>query len=102
MSEAGNPPNPPEAANDGAPEIEIIEGVEAEAAAEDAPLPDAAAAAAALAEIDKRLGDPKLYQGPAAKIEALQIKRGEVMAAQERAEALWLAAEEALEAARGG
>lgn len=50
MSEAGNPPNPPEAANDGAPEIEIIEGVEAEAEAEDAPLPDAAAAAAALAE----------------------------------------------------
>ena len=58
--------------------------------------------AAMLAEIDRRLADPKLYEGPAAKIEALQIKRGEILAAQDRAEALWLAAEEALEAAGNG
>ena len=53
-----------------------------------------------LEHIDRRLANPKLYQGPAGTVEALQIKRGEVMAAQARAEALWLAAEEALETAR--
>ncbi len=53
-----------------------------------------------LRQIDARLADPELYQGPASRIEALQIKRSEILAAQERAEALWLAAEEALEAAR--
>ncbi|HSF96609.1 MAG TPA: ABC transporter ATP-binding protein, partial [Thermohalobaculum sp.] len=58
--------------------------------------------AAMLAQIDARLADPKLYDGPTERIEALQIKRGEILAAQERAEALWLAAEEALEAARTG
>ena len=53
-----------------------------------------------LARIDARLADPELYQGPADRIETLQIKRGEILDAQARAEALWLAAEEALEAAR--
>jgi len=53
-----------------------------------------------LAEIDARLADPKLYEGPPARIEALQIKRGEILTAQEKAEALWLSAEEALEAAQ--
>ncbi len=53
-----------------------------------------------LAKIDQRLADPGLYNGPSEKIESLQIKRGEVLDAQSRAEALWLAAEEALEAAR--
>ena len=52
-----------------------------------------------LGKIDARLADPALYDGPADRIEALQIKRGEILAAQERAEALWLAAGERLEAA---
>ncbi|MEO0624539.1 MAG: ABC-F family ATP-binding cassette domain-containing protein [Pseudomonadota bacterium] len=52
-----------------------------------------------LTKLDERLADPTLYEGPADKIEALQIKRGEIVAGQERAEALWLAAQEALEAA---
>jgi ATP-binding cassette subfamily F protein 3 len=53
-----------------------------------------------LTQIDARLASPEIYNGPAVKIEALQIKRGEILTAQERAEALWLAAEEALEAAQ--
>ncbi|MDH3668831.1 MAG: ATP-binding cassette domain-containing protein [Paracoccaceae bacterium] len=53
-----------------------------------------------LAKIDQRLADPDLYGGPSEKIESLQIKRGEILDAQARAEALWLAAEEALEAAK--
>jgi ATP-binding cassette subfamily F protein 3 len=56
--------------------------------------------AAMLSQIDARLADPELYQGPAGRIEALQIKRSEILTARKRAEALWLAAEEALEAAR--
>jgi ATP-binding cassette subfamily F protein 3 len=55
-----------------------------------------------LAELDARLADPALYEGPAERIEALQRKRAEIVAAQEKAEALWLAAEERLEAAEGG
>ncbi len=53
-----------------------------------------------LSQIDARLANPELYQGPAGRIESLQIKRNEILVAQERAEALWLAAEEVLEAAR--
>ncbi|MCH8953256.1 MAG: ABC-F family ATP-binding cassette domain-containing protein [Proteobacteria bacterium] len=53
-----------------------------------------------LRRIDARLADPELYQDPAGRVEALRIKRGEILAAAERAETLWLAAEEALEAAR--
>jgi len=52
-----------------------------------------------LETLDRRLADPALYAGAPERIEALQKKRGEILAAQERAEALWLAAEEALEAA---
>jgi ATP-binding cassette subfamily F protein 3 len=52
-----------------------------------------------LGKLDARLADPALYEGPAERIEALHAKRGEILAAQERAEALWIAAQEALEAA---
>ncbi|MEM6547427.1 MAG: ABC-F family ATP-binding cassette domain-containing protein [Pseudomonadota bacterium] len=52
-----------------------------------------------LARIDERLADPGLYQGPADKIEALHKKRAEISDAQDRAETLWLAASERLEAA---
>jgi len=55
--------------------------------------------AAMLEKIDTRLADPALYTRPASEIETLQIKRGEILAAQDRAEALWLAAAEAVEAA---
>jgi len=55
-----------------------------------------------LDKLDTRLADPTLYDGPSDRIEALQIKRGEILAAQERAEALWLAAEERLEIAKDG
>jgi len=58
--------------------------------------------AAMLEQVDARLADPKLYEGPADRIEALQIKRGEILAAEARAETLWLAAQEALEAAMDG
>ena len=53
-----------------------------------------------LSQIDARLANPELYQGPAGRVETLRIKRREILTAQKRAEALWLAAEEALEAAR--
>jgi ATP-binding cassette subfamily F protein 3 len=56
--------------------------------------------AAMLRQVDARLADPELYQGPVGRIEALQIKRSEILNAQKRAEALWLAAEETLDAAR--
>jgi ATP-binding cassette subfamily F protein 3 len=56
--------------------------------------------ASMLRQIEAQLADPKLYEGPAGRVDALQIKRSEILVAQERAEALWLAAEEALEAAR--
>jgi len=52
-----------------------------------------------LARMDAKLADPELYRGPADRIEALQKKRGEIVEGQARAEALWLAAEEKLEAA---
>ncbi len=51
-------------------------------------------------QIDAQLADPKFYDGPPSRIETLQIKRSEILAAQERAEAMWLTAEEALENAR--
>ena len=51
-----------------------------------------------LEAVDRRLADPALYEGPPDRIEALQKKRAEIVDAQARAEALWLAAEEALEA----
>jgi ATP-binding cassette subfamily F protein 3 len=54
---------------------------------------------AMLEKLDAMLADPALYEGPAGKIEALQKKRGEIVEAQGRAEALWIAAGEKLEAA---
>ena len=52
-----------------------------------------------LAEIDERLADPDLYRTDLDRAETLQKKRAEIVAAQAKAEALWMAAEEALEAA---
>ncbi len=52
-----------------------------------------------LSRLDAKLADPALYDGPADRIEALQIKRGEILEGQERAEALWMTAQEKLEAA---
>ncbi len=52
-----------------------------------------------LADIDERLANPDLYRNDFAKAEQLQKKRSEIIAAQAKAEALWLAAEEALDAA---
>ncbi|HEU0223633.1 MAG TPA: ABC-F family ATP-binding cassette domain-containing protein [Paracoccaceae bacterium] len=50
--------------------------------------------------IDVMLADPGLYRaGDGARIGALQIKRAEIEAGMERAEALWLAAQERLDAA---
>jgi ATP-binding cassette subfamily F protein 3 len=56
--------------------------------------------ASMLRQVEAQLADPALYEGPVSRVEELQIKRSEILEAQERAEALWLAAEEALEAAR--
>ena len=52
-----------------------------------------------LQEIDERLADPDLYRDDLEQAEKLQRKRAEIVAAQARAEALWMAAEEALDAA---
>ncbi|MEM1298310.1 MAG: ABC-F family ATP-binding cassette domain-containing protein, partial [Pseudomonadota bacterium] len=52
-----------------------------------------------LQEIDERLADPDLYRQDLGTAEKLQRKRAEIMAAQAKAEAMWMAAEEALEAA---
>jgi ATP-binding cassette subfamily F protein 3 len=55
------------------------------------------------ARIDARLADPTLYQdADPAKFEQLQIKRAEIEDGLARAEALWLAAQERLEAAQAG
>ncbi|MGF1447692.1 MAG: ATP-binding cassette domain-containing protein [Pikeienuella sp.] len=54
---------------------------------------------AMLEKLDARLAEPGLYEGPVEKIEALQIKRGEILDGQARAEALWVAAQEKLDAA---
>jgi ATP-binding cassette subfamily F protein 3 len=56
--------------------------------------------ASMLRQIEAQLADPTLYQGPVSRVDALQIKRSEILEAQERAEALWIAAEEALDKAR--
>ncbi|MEM7240390.1 MAG: hypothetical protein AAF501_21525, partial [Pseudomonadota bacterium] len=53
-----------------------------------------------LVKVEERLADPDLYIGPTDRIEALHRKRAEILAAQEKAEALWIAAEEALENAQ--
>ena len=54
-----------------------------------------------LEKIDLMLADPGLYEGPGEKIEALQKKRAEILEAQERAEDLWMTAQERLESAEG-
>ena len=52
-----------------------------------------------LQEIDERLADPDLYLQEPSRAESLNRKRAEIEAAKAKAEAMWLAAEEALEAA---
>ncbi len=52
-----------------------------------------------LERIDARLADPALYNGPGDQIETLQIKRAEIVEAESRAEALWFAAQNRLDAA---
>ncbi|HLS19143.1 MAG TPA: ATP-binding cassette domain-containing protein, partial [Paracoccaceae bacterium] len=52
-----------------------------------------------LAEIDRRLSDPALYEGASDRVEALQRKRAEIIAAEARAEELWLEASARLEKA---
>ena len=54
-----------------------------------------------LQEIDERLADPEIYRGDDGQAEKLHKKRAEIVAAQGKAEAMWMAAEEALEAASG-
>ncbi|WP_118136726.1 ABC-F family ATP-binding cassette domain-containing protein [Oceanicella sp. SM1341] len=54
-------------------------------------------------KIDLMLSNPLFYEkNEPSKIEALQIKRSEIIEGLERAEALWLAAQERLEAAERG
>jgi ATP-binding cassette subfamily F protein 3 len=52
------------------------------------------------AEVQKRLTDPKLYEGPPAKVTDLQRQAGELERAVDAAEAAWLEAHEALDAAK--
>jgi len=50
-------------------------------------------------EVDRSLMDPGFYmEAPAGKLEALQVRRAEIEAAMERAEALWMQAQERLDA----
>ncbi len=51
-------------------------------------------------KIDSRLADPDLYEKGPAEIARLQRKRAEIIAGLERAETMWLEAEERLEAAK--
>jgi ATP-binding cassette, subfamily F, member 3 len=53
------------------------------------------------AELQKVLADPKLYEGPPARVADLQRQKGELEKALEAAEAAWLTAHEALESAQG-
>ena len=54
-------------------------------------------------KLDIRLADPDLYQeSESARMRALQQKDAELKAATEKAEALWLAAVEGLDAAKAG
>ncbi|MDV7340190.1 ABC-F family ATP-binding cassette domain-containing protein [Terasakiella sp. A23] len=48
-------------------------------------------------KLEIKLADPKIYEGPSEKLQALQIKLGEVNSALEEAEMEWLEAAEALE-----
>lgn len=52
-----------------------------------------------LQQIEFKLADPALYNGPPGRIETLQKKRSEILEAQERAENLWMNAVERLERA---
>ncbi|MEM9063404.1 MAG: ABC-F family ATP-binding cassette domain-containing protein [Pseudomonadota bacterium] len=52
-----------------------------------------------LEQVDFKLADPGLYNGPPLRIETLQKKRAEILDAQERAEDLWMQAVERLELA---
>ena len=54
-----------------------------------------------LEQIDFKLADPALYNGPSGRIETLQKKRAEILDGQERAEDLWMKAVERLERAEG-
>jgi ATP-binding cassette subfamily F protein 3 len=81
----------------------------AEARAQLAPLRKAAQAAEKAladlhkqqAELETRLADPSLYQGSPAKLTALRQTQADLARGIEAAEQAWLAAEEALEAAKG-
>ena len=52
------------------------------------------------AEIERRLADPAVYDGPADDLSELLKRQGEIARRFAEAEARWLAAQEALEAAR--
>ena len=52
-----------------------------------------------LEQVDFKLADPGLYNGPPMRIETLQKKRAEILDAQDRAEDLWMKAVERLEVA---
>jgi ATP-binding cassette subfamily F protein 3 len=54
------------------------------------------------AEVETKLADPKLYEGPNDKVTALLKRQADLRAAIEAAEARWLAAQEELEAAMTG
>ncbi len=51
------------------------------------------------AALEARLADPQVYDGPTAKLQALQVKHGELKAAIAAAEEAWFAAQAALEEA---
>ena len=54
-----------------------------------------------LTQVEFKLADPALYNGPPGRIETLRKKRAEILQAQERAEDLWMNAVERLEVAEG-
>ena len=49
------------------------------------------------AELEARLADPEVYGGPTAKLQALQVRFGELKQSIAEAEQAWLAAQAALE-----
>ena len=50
-------------------------------------------------ELTTKLADPEVYEGPTAKLQALQVEHGAIKQALTAAEEAWLDAQSAIEAA---
>ncbi len=53
-------------------------------------------------ELEARLADPKVYQGPTAKLHDLQVRLGEIKSSMSKAEEAWMKAQEVIDSADAG